>query len=283
MTGASEPLLELTGLTKRYPATSTRGQLGRRDELTVVDGVSLDVRPGECFGLVGESGSGKTTVARCIMKLLEPSDGDVQFEGQSLVRASRKELLELRPKLQMVFQHPESSLNPRFTIAQSVAEPLRMFRIASGTAERGRRVDELLELVGLSRHFGTRYPHELSGGQRQRVGIVRALASNPKLVVLDEPTSALDVSVQAQVLTLLQELQAELGTAYLFISHDLSTTRYLCDRVAVMQLGRIVECGEVDEVFTSPRHPYTKRLLAAVPRPPRPLASEALTGRMPPT
>ncbi|HTU00250.1 MAG TPA: ABC transporter ATP-binding protein, partial [Candidatus Sulfotelmatobacter sp.] len=219
---------------------------------------------GECLGLVGESGSGKSTVGRAILRLIQPTAGEIRFQGRSIARASEAELRPLRRQMQMIFQDPQSSLNPRKTVLRSVAEPLIVHEAAAGRRLRV-RVQELLDLVGLQRQHMYRFPHELSGGQRQRVGLARALALRPKLLVLDEPTSALDVSVQAQILALLERLQDELGLTYLFISHNLAVVRHICDRVAVMYLGRIVETAPVEDLFTAPAHPYTEALLSALP------------------
>jgi len=229
-----------------------------------VDGVSFHLDVGECLGLVGESGSGKSTVGRAILRLIQPTGGDIRFEGRSILGLGEVELRLLRRKMQMIFQDPQSSLNPRKTILRSVAEPLIVHEGMSGRALRV-AVEELLGTVGLSRQHMYRYPHELSGGQRQRVGLARALALRPRLLVLDEPTSALDVSVQAQTLNLLEQLQADFGLTYLFISHNLAVIRHICNRVAVMYLGRIVETTSVETLFEAPRHPYTEALLSAVP------------------
>jgi oligopeptide/dipeptide ABC transporter ATP-binding protein len=229
-----------------------------------VDGVSFHLDERECLGLVGESGSGKSTVGRAILRLIQPTGGDIRFEGRSILGLGEGEMRPLRRKMQMIFQDPQSSLNPRKTILRSVAEPLIVHERLSGRALRA-TVEELLETVGLSRQHLYRYPHELSGGQRQRVGLARALALQPRLLVLDEPTSALDVSVQAQTLNLLERLQDEFGLTYLFISHNLAVIRHICDRIAVMYLGRIVETAPVERLFEAPAHPYTEALLSAVP------------------
>jgi oligopeptide/dipeptide ABC transporter ATP-binding protein len=229
-----------------------------------VDGVSFHLDEGECLGLVGESGSGKSTVGRAILRLVEPTGGDIRFGGRSIPGLPDGELRRLRHQMQMIFQDPQSSLNPRRTIMRSVAEPLIVHEGLSGRALR-EQVWDLLETVGLQREHMYRYPHELSGGQRQRVGLARALALRPRLLVLDEPTSALDVSVQAQILSLLERLQDEFRLTYLFISHNLAVIRHICDRVAVMYLGRIVETAPVEGLFASARHPYTEALLSAVP------------------
>ena len=250
----------------------------RRNPVIVraVNGVSLTVARGEAVGLVGESGSGKSTVGKAALRLVDATDGSVRLDGEDITRLRRSEQRPIRRKAQMVFQDPHSALNPRMTVLRSVAEPLILHGDLRGAAL-WRRVAELLEIVGLERQFLYRYPHELSGGQKQRVCIARAIALNPALLVLDEPTSALDVSVQAQILEFLKDLQQEMGLTFLFISHNLAVVRYLCARVAVMYLGRIVEEGETEAVFNSPRHPYTEALLSAVPWP----EAEQPTGREP--
>jgi ABC-type oligopeptide transport system ATPase subunit len=232
-------------------------------------GVSLEVARGESFGLVGESGSGKTTLSRCILRLEEPTAGRILFDGTDLATLSRAELRRLRTRIQIVFQDPYASLDPRLTVRDIIAEPLEIHRAEFGLSARQRtmRVMELLELVGLGSQHLYRFPHEFSGGQRQRIGIARALAMGPDFLVLDEPTSALDVSVQAQVLNLLHDLQARLGLTYLFISHDLGVIRCVCDRVALIAKGRIVEEGPTERIFTAPAHPYTRMLIDARPDP----------------
>ena len=257
-----EPLLEARDLRRHFVVS--RG-LGRgHGVVQAVDGVSLDVARGETLGLVGESGCGKSTLARLLVRLVEPSAGSLRFEGRDIMALRGGALRALRRRLQIVFQDPYSSLNPRLTVGSALAEVLQVHGLARG-AERDRRVGALLERVGLDPRQARAYPHELSGGQRQRVGIARALAVEPRLVVCDEPVSALDVSVQAQILNLLRDLQAELGLAYIFISHDLRVVRQTSHRVAVMYLGRIVESGEAEALFAAPRHPYTRALLSAVP------------------
>jgi len=260
----TEALLEVRDLVKHFPI---RGGFIRRNVNVVraVDGVSFDIQRGQTLGLVGESGCGKTTVGRALLKLIDPTSGSIRFKGQDIAGLSRRRMRALRPKMQIVFQDPQSSLNPRMTIRQILMEPLRLNGVPRQDA--ATRIVDLLETVGLTAEHANRFPHEFSGGQRQRIGVARALALNPDFIVLDEPTSALDVSVQAQVLNLLRKLQRELGLTYLFISHDLSVVRHLCDEVAVMYLGRIVEKGDVEQVFTDPQHPYTQALLSAVPIP----------------
>jgi peptide/nickel transport system ATP-binding protein len=262
----SEPLLEVTDLVKHFPVK--RGLLFDRevDQVRAVDGVSLSVRRGETLGLVGESGSGKSTLSRAILQLLAPTSGSVRFEGREIAGLSRRAMRPLRRQMQMVFQDPYASLNPRKRIGQIVGEPLRLQGESSG-AELRREVHRLLDRVGLSPEHYDRFPHEFSGGQRQRIGIARALALRPKLIVADEPVSALDVSIRAQILDLLSELQAEFGLTYVFVAHDIGVVRHVSDRIAVMYKGKIVEEGPADEVCERPRDAYTKQLLAAVPIP----------------
>ncbi|NYE57906.1 ABC transporter ATP-binding protein [Carboxydothermus ferrireducens] len=238
--------------------------LGHGQVLKAVDRVNLAIRKGETVGLVGESGCGKTTLGRVLAGLYQPTAGTIEYAGQDIARMSKKERYGLHRKIQMIFQDPYASLNPRMTIGEIIAEPIDIHRLATGE-ERNRRVIELLELVGLNEEHANRFPHELSGGQRQRIGIARALAVKPEFIVLDEPTSALDVSIRAQVINLLEELRKQFGLTYLFISHDLSTVRYLSDRIAVMYLGRIVEITESRRLYENPLHPYTRALLSAVP------------------
>ncbi len=245
-----------------------RGILFRRDAGVVraVDGVSFSVQPGETLALVGESGCGKSTTARLVLRLIEPSAGSIRFEGHDITSVSGVALRKLRRRMQIVFQDPFSSLNPRMTVGAILEEPLIIHRLGDAQDRRG-RVEELLGLVGLAPYHAARYPHEFSGGQRQRIGIARALAVEPALIVCDEPVSALDVSIQAQVVNLLRDLQQRLGLSYLFIAHDLAVVKHIADRVAVMYLGQIVEIGSRRDVFADPRHPYTRTLLAAIPRP----------------
>jgi oligopeptide transport system ATP-binding protein len=260
----SEPLLEVTELVKHFPVR--RGLLIDRevDRVRAVDGVSFSVGRGETLGLVGESGSGKSTLCRVVLQLLSPTSGSVRFDGQEIAGLSRRRMRPLRSQMQMVFQDPYASLNPRKRIGQIVGDPLRLQSSSSG-AELRRRVQELLERVGLSPEHYARYPHEFSGGQRQRVGIARALAGRPKLIVADEPVSALDVSIRAQIVNLLDDLQDELGLAYVFVAHDIGVVRHVSERIAVMHEGKIVEQGPADRVCEQPSDPYTKALLAAVP------------------
>ena len=258
-------LVQVRNLKKYFPIT--RGVFQRHvGDVKAVDDVSFNIYQGETLGLVGESGSGKTTVGRTMLRLYEPTDGEILFEDRDLAQLSASELRETRQRMQIIFQDPYASLNPRMTVGGIVGEPLEVHRVARGKEKR-ERVQELLRLVGLNPYFVNRYPHEFSGGQRQRIGIARALALNPDLIVCDEPISSLDVSIQAQVVNLLEDLQDRMGLTYLFIAHDLSMVRHICDRVAVMYLGKIVELAEKDELYDHAIHPYTKALLSAVPVP----------------
>ena len=278
---AEPDLVEVRNLTKHFPMGA--GFLGvGRDAVKAVDDVSFSIRRGETFGLVGESGCGKSTTGRCILRLIEPTSGSVRFDGQDLLTLSSDGLRRLRREIQIIFQDPYSSLNPRMTVGRIVEEPLIIHRIGDRRGRRD-RVAELLGLVGLEPEHADRYPHEFSGGQRQRIGIARALALNPRFIVCDEPVSALDVSVQAQVVNLLQDLQQQLGLTYLFISHGLSVVEHISTRVGIMYLGKLVEMASSEEIFHNPLHPYTRALLSAIPIPDPDLRRERLrlTGDIP--
>lgn len=271
----SQPLLQVEGLTKVFP-------MGGGQRLTAVSDVSFEIRRGEALALVGESGSGKTTTGRCLLRLTEPTAGGIRFEGADILAMSHRQFRGLRPRMQMVFQEPYESLSPRMRVGRIIEEPLRMLpELDAG--ERQRRVVEALAMVRLGGDAYDRYPHQFSAGQQQRIGIARALVTRPDLVLLDEPTSALDVSVRAEILDLLSDLQAELGLAYLFISHDLTAVRRVCHRVAIMYLGRIVETGETEQIFEAPLHPYSRALLSSVlyPDPSRKLSRFVLAGEIP--
>ena len=260
------PLLEVAGLAKHFPVR--RGAFGLvSGHVRAVDGVDFHLDAGETLAIVGESGCGKSTVGRLVLRLLEPTAGQVRFEGEDLLALSETEMRTRRQRLQVIFQDPYASLNPRMTVGAMLGEPLMLHRLAATEPERRARVGELLELVGLRPEHARRYPHEFSGGQRQRLAIARALAVEPKLIVADEAVSALDVSIQAQVINLMQSLQKRFGLAYIFISHDLAVVKHIADRIAVMYLGKIVETATTDDLFRNPRHPYTRALLAAVPQP----------------
>jgi oligopeptide/dipeptide ABC transporter ATP-binding protein len=264
--GPSDVLLEVRNLVKHFHLG--RGLLGRAPAvIRAVDGVSFAIRRGETLGLVGESGCGKTTTGRCVLQLERPTSGQVIFEGRDLTVLSDSDLRHVRRQIQVIFQDPYSSLNPRMTVGQIIAEPLAVHGIVPQRPARAARVQDLLRHAGLLPAMAHRYPHELSGGQRQRVGIARALALEPSLIICDEPVSALDVSIQAQIINLLEELQAALGLTYLFVAHDLSVVRHISDRVAVMYLGKIVEITDRKSLYEAPLHPYTKALLSAVPIP----------------
>jgi oligopeptide/dipeptide ABC transporter ATP-binding protein len=262
---AGEPLMQVRGLVKHFPIT--RGIVIQRKvgAVQAVDGVSFDVNRGETLGIVGETGCGKSTTARLMMRLLEATAGEVRFDGQDITRLKGSKLKAIRREMQMIFQDPYSSLNPRKTVGSIIGQPFAIHGLQTGKGERKRAVQELMETVGLNPEHYNRYPHEFSGGQRQRIGVARALALKPKLLIADEPVSALDVSIQAQVLNLLRDMQRQLGLTLVFIAHDLSVVRHMCDRVAVMYLGRVVEIGPAGPVYDEPRHPYTGALLSAVP------------------
>lgn len=253
-------LVEVKNLVKHFPVENSD------DVVQAVDDVSFGIIAGETLGLVGESGCGKSTVGRCLLRLHEPTSGEVWFEGKNIIGLGNHEMQGLRREMQIIFQDPYASLNPRLSIRSIVSEPLKIHKIGS-KAEQNAKVEDLLEKVGLDPKYADRYPHEFSGGQRQRIGIARALALNPKLIICDEPVSALDVSVQAQVVNLLQDLQDEFGLTYLFISHGLAVVEHISDRVAVMYLGKIVEICDAAELYENPQHPYTKALLSAIPIP----------------
>ena len=278
-------LLDVQDLKMHFPVTA--GILFQRKvaDIKAVDGVDFFVRRGETLGLVGESGCGKTTTGRCILQLYRPTSGSVRFEGRDLCQMKGSELRGMRRQMQVIFQDPYSSLNPRMTAGNIVGEPLIVHGLAKGRQNYREKVGELLEVVGLNRHMADRFPHEFSGGQRQRIGVARALAVNPQFIVCDEPVSALDVSIQAQIVNLLEDLQEQFNLTYLFIAHDLSVVRHISDRVAVMYLGHIVEIADRTEIYANPLHPYTKALLSAVPIPDPIIDSQReriiLTGEVP--
>lgn len=256
----SKNLIEVEGLKKYF-------NVGKGRVLKAVDNISFSIREGETLGMVGESGCGKTTAGRTVLRLYEPTAGSVKYNGTDIYKLSGSKMKTMRRDMQMIFQDPYASLNPRFTVSDIIGEALDIHGLAGSRQERKKRIEELLDMVGLNHDHATRYPHEFSGGQRQRIGIARSLAVNPKFIVCDEPISALDVSIQAQVVNLLKELQDRLGLTYLFIAHDLSMVKHISDRVAVMYLGKMVELAESEELYANPIHPYTKSLLSAIPVP----------------
>jgi oligopeptide transport system ATP-binding protein len=267
VTSSAPPLLDVRGLHMHFPVTE--GIVARRKigEVKAVDGIDFTMQRGETLGLVGESGCGKTTTGRCILRLERPTGGSIFYDGTDIAALEQSELRGLRRRIQVVFQDPYSSLNPRMKVGEIIAEPMKVHALQPNAAKRSARVRDLLAVCGLNPRFADRYPHEMSGGQRQRVGIARALALEPEFIVCDEAVSALDVSIQAQVINLLEDLRTQFNLTYLFIAHDLSVVRHICQRVAVMYLGRIVELADADEMFSNPLHPYTQALLAAVPVP----------------
>jgi peptide/nickel transport system ATP-binding protein/oligopeptide transport system ATP-binding protein len=269
----SEPLIEVRDLVKHFPIT--QGIIFQKQVAAVhaVDGVSFDVLRGETLGIVGETGCGKSTTARLVTRLLQPTSGSIRFEGHEIGSLPQGKVKPLRKEMQMIFQDPYSSLNPRKTVGSIIAEPFKIHELKEGKGERKRAVQDLMEQVGLNPEHFNRYPHEFSGGQRQRIGVARALALQPKLIIADEPVSALDVSIQAQILNLLRDLQRELGLTLVLIAHDLSVVRHMCDRVAVMYLGKVVEMADSETLYSAPRHPYTGALLSAVPVPDPELAA----------
>lgn len=262
---SAKPILEVKGLKKYFDVKS--GFFGKKSgEVKAVDDVSFTVYEGEVLGIVGESGCGKSTTGKAILRLIEPTEGEVKFKGEDVTKLGREEMRKLRRDMQIIFQDPYASLNPRHTIERIISEPLLVHGIGT-KKERREKVEELLEVVGLSAYHASRYPHQFSGGQRQRIGIARALVVNPKLIICDEPVSALDVSVQSQILNLMEDLKEEFKLTYLFIAHDLSVVKHISDRVGVMYLGRMVELAGKDDLYNGPKHPYTKALLSAVPVP----------------
>lgn len=278
----SEPILEVRNLKKHFPVYKGffRSQVGA---VKAVDGIDFSIREGEVVGLVGESGSGKSTAGRAAIRLIEPTEGEIFYRGKNLLEFNRHEMRELRKEVQMVFQDPYASLNPRKTVLEAIGEALLVHGIVKSEEAMRNRVAEVLELIGLTSEAMEKYPHEFSGGQQQRICIGRAVAMNPKLLICDEAVSALDLSVQGQILNLLNDLKKELGLSYLFISHDLSVVRYISDRVVVMYLGKVMEEGPVEEVFTNPQHPYTKLLLSSAPKdhPGKKAAYQKLQGEVP--
>ena len=282
---AGRPLVQVCGLKKHFPVNEGAVISRTVGHVKAVDGVSFDIMKGETLGLVGESGCGKTTTGRCILMLEQLTEGQILFDGVDLASLDQKGRMALRRDIQVIFQDPYSSLNPRMKIGQIIAEPMRVHGIEPDRNRRAARVVELLSVCGLNPKFADRYPHEMSGGQRQRVGIARALSLNPRFIVCDEPVSALDVSIQAQVINLMEDLRNEFDLTFLFVAHDLSVVRHLCHRVAVMYLGKIVEIAACNELFDNPQHPYTKALLAAVPIPDPEIESRrehiVMTGEIP--
>ena len=265
MSSNGNALIEVRDLVKHFPIKSGIVLQRQVGAVRAVDGISFDVKTGETLGLVGESGCGKSTTARLILRLLDPTSGTISYKGQNIAGLGRAELTPIRREMQMIFQDPYSSLNPRMTVGSIIGEPFIIHRIERDDVARKKKVQELMDLVGLNPEHYNRFPHEFSGGQRQRIGVARALAVNPSVIVADEPVSALDGSIQAQIINLLADLRREFGLTIIFIAHDLSVVRHVCDRVAVMYLGKIMEVADSDELFKNPRHPYTRALLSAVP------------------
>jgi len=260
-----QQLLEVNGLKKYFDIKG--GVFGRKvGEVKAVDGISFDVQNGETLGIVGESGCGKSTTGKSILRLIEPTEGEVKFEGQDLLSLSPEQMRKMRRDIQIIFQDPYASLNPRHTVEKIIGEPLLVYGMKSAK-ERKERIKELLEVVGLQPHHASRYSHQFSGGQRQRIGIARALANNPKLIICDEPVSALDVSVQSQILNLMEDLQKKFNLTYIFIAHDLSVVKHISDRIGVMYLGKMVELADKEMLYDDPKHPYTQALLSAIPNP----------------
>ena len=283
--GYDGPLVEVNDLKMHFPVTSGVIFQKKVADVKAVDGVSFQIKKGETLGLVGESGCGKTTTGRCILQLYSPTSGQIKFNGRDLTDISKKDMRAMRREMQVIFQDPYGSLNPRMTCGDIVGEPLKVHKLTSGKGEYRDRVSELLVTVGLNPYMTDRYPHEFSGGQRQRIGIARALAVNPSFIVCDEPVSALDVSIQAQIVNLLEDLQDDLGLTYLFIAHDLSVVKHVSDRIAVMYLGHIVEIADRNELYANPLHPYPRALISAIPIPDPILEAEReriiLTGDVP--